>query len=113
MITDYIIEHFSMKTKTSESYVYSTLDNVSAVAKKQDAEEIKSKKNINGFNSLFAVSSIKMAKEYYAEFKKQLDIKKSNLKVAIIYSYGVNGEDGVIDENSESTEALSTDDRTF
>ena len=45
--------------------------------------------------------------------KKQLDIKKSNLKVAIIYSYGVNGEDGVIDENSESTEALSTDDRTF
>lgn len=113
MITDYIIEHFSTKTKTSESYVYSTLDNVSAVAKKQDAEEIKSKKNINGFNSLFAVSSIKMAKEYYAEFKKQLDIKKSNLKVAIIYSYGVNGEDGVIDENSESTEALSTDDRTF
>ena len=112
MITDYIIEHFSTKTKTSESYVYSTLDNVSVVAKKQDAEEIKSKKNI-GFNSLFAVSSIKMAKEYYAEFKKQLDIKKSNLKVAIIYSYGVNGEDGVIDENSESTEALSTDDRTF
>lgn len=113
MITDYIIEHFSTKTKTSKSYVYSTLDNVSAVAKKQDAEEIKSKKSINGFNSLFAVSSIKMAKEYYAEFKKQLDIKKSNLKVAIIYSYGVNGEDGVIDENSESTEALSTDDRTF
>lgn len=113
MITDYIIEHFSTKTKTSESYVYSTLDNVSAVAKKQDTEEIKSKKNINGFNSLFAVSSIKMAKEYYVEFKKQLDIKKSNLKVAIIYSYGVNGEDGVIDENSESTEVLSTDDRTF
>ena len=40
-------------------------------------------------------------------------IKNSNLKVALIYSYGVNGEDGVIDENSESTEALSTDDRTF
>ena len=113
MITDYIIKHFSIKTKTSESYVYSTLDNVSVVAKKQDAEEIKSKKNINGFNSIFAVSSIKMAKEYYAEFKEQLVTKKSNLKVVIIYSYGVNGEDGVIDENSESTEALSTDDRTF
>ena len=38
----------------------------------QDTEEIKSKKNINGFNSIFAVSSIKMAKEYYAEFKKAL-----------------------------------------
>ena len=113
LITEYIIEHFSTKTKTSESYVYSTLDNVIEVAKRQDTEEIKSKKNINGFNSIFAVSSIKMAKEYYAEFKNALALKDSNLKVALIYSYGVNGEDGVIDENSESTEALSTDDRTF
>ena len=113
LITNYIIDHFSIKTKTSESYVYSTLDNVIDVAKKQDVEEIKSKKSINGFNSIFAVSSIKMAKEYYSEFKKQLEFKKSNLKVALIYSYGVNGEDGVIDENSESTEALSIDDRTF
>ena len=113
LITNYIIDHFSTKTKTSESYIYSTLDNVVDVAKKHDIEEIKSKKNINGFNSIFAVSSIKMAKEYYAEFKKEIDIRNSSLKVALIYSYGVNGEDGVIDENSESTEALSTDDRTF
>lgn len=113
LITEYIIEHFSTKTKTSESYVYSTLDNVVEVAKKQDTEEIKSKKNINGFNSIFAVSSIKMAKEYYDEFKKILAYKNSNLKVALIYSYGVNGEDGVIDENSESTESLNIDDRTF
>ena len=113
LITNYIIDHFSIKTKTSESYVYSTLDNVIDVAKRQDTEEIKTKKNINGFNSIFAVSSIKMAKEYYAEFKRILSLKNSNLKVAIIYSYGVNGEDGVIDENSESTESLSVDDRTF
>ena len=113
LITNYIIDHFSIKTKTSESYVYSTLDNVIDVAKKQDTEEIKSKKNINGFNSIFAVSSIKMAKEYYTEFKQNLSLKNSNLKIALIYSYGVNGEDGVIDENSESTESLSVDDRTF
>lgn len=113
LITDYIIKHFSTKTKTNESYVFSTLDNVIEVAKKQDTKEQKTKKNINGFNSIFAVSSIKMAKEYYEEFKKQLDINKSNLKVALIYSYGVNGEDGVIDENSESTDSLSTDDRKF
>ena len=113
LITNYIIEHFSTKTKTNESYVYSTLDNVVDVAKKQSAEEIKTKKNINGFNSIFAVSSIKMAKEYYTEFKKVQDLNNSNLKVAIIYSYGVNNEDGVIDENSESTENLSIDDRTF
>lgn len=113
LITNYIIEHFSTKTKTNESYVYSTLDNVVDVAKKQSTEEIKSKKNINGFNSIFAVSSIKMAKEYYTEFKKVQALNNSDLKVAIIYSYGVNNEDGVIDENSESTENLSLDDRTF
>ena len=112
-ITDYIINHFSTKTKTSESYIYSTLDNVVEVAKKQDTQENKSKKSINGFNSIFAVSSIKMAKEYYEEFKKQQEQLNSNLKIALIYSYGVNGEDGVIDENSETTEALSTDDRKF
>ena len=112
-ITDYIIKHFSTKTKTSESYIYSTLDNVVEVAKKQDTQENKSKKSINGFNSIFAVSSIKMAKEYYEEFKKQQSELDTNLKIALIYSYGVNGEDGVIDENSETTEALSTDDRKF
>jgi len=112
-ITEYIIKSFSTKTKTSESYVYSTLDNVIAVAKKQDTKEIKSKKNINGFNSIFAVANIRMAKQYYEEFKMQQKFNQSNLKVALIYSYGVNGEDGVIDENSETTEALSTDDRLF
>ena len=113
LITNYIIDHFSTKTKTSESYVYSILDNVIDVAKKKNTVEIKTKKNVNGFNSIFAVSSIKMAKEYYNEFKKLLVAKNINLKIAIIYSYGINGEDGVIDENSESTESLSVDDRTF
>ena len=54
-----------------------------------------------------------MAKEYYEEFKRQQIQLKTNLKVALIYSYGVNGEDGIIDENTETTEALSTDDRKF
>ena len=112
-ITNYIIKYFSTKTKTSESYVYSTLDNVVEVAKRKDSKEIKTKKNVNGFNSIFAVSSIPMAKSYYEEFKLQQAQLNSNLKVALIYSYGVNGEDGIIEENSESTEALSTDDRKF
>ena len=112
-ITNYIIKYFSTKTKTSESYVYSTLDNVVEVAKRKDSKEIKTKKNVNGFNSIFAVSSIPMAKSYYEEFKLQQVQLNSNLKVALIYSYGVNGEDGIIDENSETTEALSTDDRKF
>ena len=112
-VTDYIIKAFSTKTKTNESYIFSTLDNVKEVAKKRGTEELKTNKSISGFNSIFAVSNIKMAKEYYEEFKKQQLQLKTNLKIALIYSYGVNGEDGVIDENSETTEALSTDDRKF
>ena len=112
LITDYIIKHFSMKTKTNESYVYSTLDNVIEIAKSNKLKEIRIKKNVNGFNSIFAVASIDMAKLYYEAFKRRND---NNLKVALIYSYGVNDEenDWLEDENSESTENLSKTDRDF
>ncbi len=111
-IVEYIIEHFSTKTKNDESYVFNTLENVIEVAKDRDAKQIKRKSNIKGFNSIFAVSNIKMAKKYYNEFKKH---KNHNLKIAIIYSYGVNDEvdNGMIDENSETTENLSKSDRDF
>ncbi len=112
LITDYIIEHYSIKTKTKESYVMSTLDNVIDVAKNNKTAEETSKKNINGFNSIFAVGSIPMAKAYYSSFKARHD---NNLKIALIYSYGVNDEenDGLEDENSESTENLSKTDRDY
>lgn len=111
-IVEYIIEHFSTKTKNDESYVYNTLKNVVEVAKNRDAKQIKNKSNIKGFNSIFAVSNINMAKKYYNEFKKN---KNHNLKIAIIYSYGVNDEIdyGMLDENSESVENLSKSDRDF
>lgn len=114
LVTNYIVDHYAMKTKTNESYVMKTLDNVEAVAKNRKTEEIKSKKNINGFNSIFAVDSIEMAKIYYSAFKEIPDL---NLKVALIYSYGVNGDDealdGIFDENNETTEGLSLPDREF
>lgn len=111
-ITKYIIEHFSSKTKNDESYVYNTLENVVEVAKNRDARQIKSKSNIKGFNSIFAVANINMAKKYYSEFK---NTKNHNLKIALIYSYGANDEvvDGVYDENSETTEGLDKSDRDF
>lgn len=111
-IVEYIIEHFSTKTKNDESYVYNTLENVVEVAKNRDAKQIKNKSNIKGFNSIFAVSNINMAKKYYNEFKKN---KNHNLKIALIYSYGVNDEvdNGMLDENSDSTENLSKSDRDF
>ena len=111
-VTQYIIDHFAIKTKTNESYVMNTLSNVIDVAKSNKVKEEKVKKNVNGFNSLFATDSIEMAQKYYAEFKKNNSHK---LKVALIYSYGVNDEveDILEDENSESTDNLNKSDRDF
>ncbi len=118
----YILEHFDQKTKrNSKSYSFSSLKNIYEVVSAKDRnkiEEIKQKIRLTGFNSIFAVSSIEFAKNYYTEFTKQ---QKSipeiqRLKVATIFSFGVNDddeEDGVTDENSESTEQLSATDRDF
>lgn len=97
-IVKYILEHFDQKTKRNSFY------------------KLKERR-IAGFNSIFAVSSIDLAKKYYAEFKKQLkDLPTDKkLKVAIIYSFGVNEEeiDGIVDENSEDTSGLDASSRDF
>jgi len=97
-IVKYILEHFDQKTKRNVYY------------KLKD-------RRLAGFNSIFAVSSIEAAKKYYTEFKKQLANLPSDkqLKIALIYSFGVNEEaiDGVIDENSEDTSGLDQSSRDF
>ncbi|MBT3704773.1 type I restriction endonuclease subunit R [Candidatus Peregrinibacteria bacterium] len=97
-IVSYIREHFDQKTKRNSFY------------KLKD-------RRLAGFNSIFAVSSIDVAKKYYAEFKKQLaDVPSDKkLKVATIFSFGVNDEDldGMIDENSEDTSGLDKSSRDF
>lgn len=97
-IVGYIREHFDLKTKRNSFY------------KLKD-------RRLAGFNSIFAVSSIDVAKKYYAEFKKQLKDVPSDkqLKVATIFSFGVNDEDvdGMIDENSDDTSGLDVSSRDF
>ncbi|MEM3265341.1 MAG: type I restriction endonuclease subunit R [Thermoplasmata archaeon] len=97
-IVKYIIDHFDQKTKRNTYY------------KLKD-------RRLAGFNSIFAVSSIDMAKKYYTEFKKQLTDVPSDkkLKIALIYSFGVNEEeiDDMIDENSEDTSGLDKSSRDF
>jgi type I restriction enzyme R subunit len=97
-IVSYIREHFDQKTKRNSFY------------KLKD-------RRLAGFNSIFAVSSIDVAKKYYAEFKRQLaDVPSDKrLKVATIYSFGVNDEDadGMVDENSEDTTGLDVSSRDF
>lgn len=97
-IVKYIREHFDQKTKRNSFY------------------KIKERR-LAGFNSIFAVSSIEVAKKYYAEFKKQLTDEPSDkrLKIATIYSFSLNEEDadGMVDENSEDTSGLDVSSRDF
>lgn len=97
-IAKYIREHFDQKTKRNSFY------------KIQD-------RRLAGFNSIFAVSSIDVAKKYYLEFKRQLGDEPSDkqLKIATIFSFGVNDEDadGMIDENLEDTNGLDVSSRDF
>ncbi len=97
-IVRYIRDNFNQKTKRNNLYGL------------KDSRLVK-------FNSMFAVDSIDSAKKYYEEFKKQqVDLSsEEKLKIAIIYSYGVNDEciDGIIDENSEDTSGLDISSRDF
>lgn len=120
LIAKYILEHFDQKTyRGDKTYVYNALTNIDEVASadRGKVEEIKQKQRLSGFNSIFAVSSVEMAKAYYEEFRKQIKTDPTkNLKIAVIYSYGANEEeqDGILDEeNPEDTSALDQSARDF
>lgn len=96
-IVEYIIDHFDQKTKRNSFY------------------DLKGQR-VNGFNSIFAVSSIPMAKKYYLEFKKQLEEKHKDLTIATIYSYAPNEEDnsnGIIEDEDFETDLLDQSSREF
>ena len=96
-VVDYILEHFDQKTKRNSFY------------------DLKGKR-LNGFNSIFAVSSIPMAKKYYLEFKKQLEEKNRDLTIATIFSYAPNEEDnsnGIIEDEDFETDLLDQSSREF
>ena len=120
LVTKYILDHFDQKTyRGDKTYLFNVLTNISDVASSDRGaiDEIKQKQRVSGFNTIFCVSSVPMAKLYYQEFKKQMaaDPTKS-LRIATIYSYGANEEesDGILDEeNSEDTSALDQSSRDF
>jgi len=122
LVTKYILDHFDQKTyRGDKSYIYNTLTNISEVASAErgKVEEVKQKQRLSGFNSIFAVASVPMAKLYYDEFRKQMNADPTKqLKVAVIYSYAANEEegdgDGILgEENSEDTSALDQTARDF
>lgn len=124
LVTKYILDNFDRKTyRGDKTYIYNSLINISEVAsgKNGAVEEIKQKQRINGFNSIFAVASVPMAKLYYHEFKKQMEEDPTKkLRIATIFSYGANEAEvqddtnGILDEeNSEDTSLLDQSSRDF
>ena len=95
-VVSYIIDHFEQKTMRNKHY------------------ELKDQR-LSGFNSIFAVSSIPVAKKYYFEFKRQLKEKNKDLRVATIFSYSVNEEENTdnLDDESFDTENLDLGSREF
>lgn len=93
-IVNYIRTHFDQKTKRNSFYTLK-------------------ERRLSGFNSIFAVSSIDMAKIYYQEFMKQMEWLPSDkqLKIATIFSYAANPDEA--DENSEDTSMLDKNSRDF
>ncbi len=96
-IVTYILDHFEQKTKRNSFY------------------DLKGQR-MNGFNSMFAVSSIPMAKKYYLELKKQLEERNKNLTIATIYSFAPNEEesaDGILEDEDFETDLLDKSSREF
>lgn len=120
-VVKYIIDHFDQKTRRSSYYSFRVLDDIHKVASAKkgiSVKEHKTEQKLNGFNAMFAVASIPMAKAYYNEFKKQQsDLPEAQrLKIATIYSYSAKEEDidGILaEENPESTTQLDQQSRDF
>src|SRR5690606_11448546 len=114
----YTLERFDQKTKRSSSYEHSVVTNVAeATRTRRQAEALRERKRVRGFNAIFATASIDAARRYYNAFQiqqEQLPPDK-RLKIGLIYSYGANeaADDGILDDEAFDTDALSTDARGF
>ncbi len=96
-VVKYILAHFDQKTVRSSYY------------------SLKGQR-VNGFNSMFAVSSIPMCKKYYLELKQQIAEQHKNLTIATIFSFAANeadSADGILEDESFDTEALDQSSRDF
>ncbi len=119
-VTGYILDHFDQKTYRHQNrsfFSHRVITNVEEVAsaKHNDAKEQKDSRKINGFNSIFAVTSIPIAMKYYTEFKRQIEERNRNLTIATIFSFSANEyepDDALPDEGFE-TDMLDKTSRDF
>lgn len=77
-ISEYVLKHFKQKTH-------------------------RTKGSNSGFNAMFAVSSVDAAKCYYEELNKLQKASEKPLKIATIFSFAANEEQGAIGEIEDET----------
>lgn len=121
-IVKYILEHFNQKTKRNESrsfYEYRVIQNVKemAASKNNTVLEKKVSTQVNGFNSIFAVSNsmiidgkrVSPVQLYYEEFKRQLAENGRTLRIATIFSFTPNEEEPDEDFDNDRLDKMSRD----
>lgn len=120
LVTEYILDNFDKKTyRGTRTYNFNKIMNIDEIASARlgAIKEIKQKQRINGFNSIFCVNSVPMAKLYYEEFKRQMAANPTKkINIATIFSYSPNEDepDGLLcDENIDDTSALDQTSRDF
>ena len=120
LVTEYILDNFDKKTyRGTRTYNFNKIMNIDEIASARlgAIKEIKQKQRINGFNSIFCVNSVPMAKLYYEEFKRQMAVNPTKkINIATIFSYSPNEyePDGLLcDENIDDTSALDQTSRDF
>ena len=98
IVSEYILDHYDHKTKRDgASYQYKG-------------------QRRKGFNSILACDSIESAKAYYFQIKELLAERPGfDLKVAVIFTYAANGEegDGMLAEEAMDTDDMLQADRNF
>ena len=119
LITDYILDHFYQKTKHKEKYEMTKILNVEEVVKDgKDAKEKKGKRTASGFNSIFAVESVAMAKDYYLALKRKMaEPGRRQLRIATIFTYEANEASneatGLMDEDPTGIDGLDDTSKEF
>lgn len=113
----YTLEHFDQKTRRASSYEHSVVTNVVASSRAgRQAEAVRERRRVRGFNAIFATASIEAATRYYFAFheaQKDLAVDR-RLKIGTIYSYSVNDavDDTTLDDEDFDTDRLGADART-
>jgi len=117
VIVKYILDNFNIKTYRNDGamYEHSVISNTIELAKSKinNVDEKKDRRKIRGYNSIFAVDSIKSAMSFYKEFQKQQKERASDLRVVTIFSYSPNEGQGDFLEEEFETEMLDQVSRDF